>query len=341
MQILREVVKEKDEYFLEAVEELIPLLILAQKYSEAEKLSIAIADRDRALSRYWLKFIRKNAHNMDEGAEADRTPKIEKFSFYELANIHRLEWEDFQGLVSDEEAYEAKEEVEEYLLSVFLTELALDRMNLRAQKEIKPIARAIWLRNLELTSRTNVTSWNATTIIEDGELEGSPKQIFKYVLQIAFPTPYLEEVREAGNYYGVPASLIYAVMKKESNFREDAFSSAGAVGLMQLMPTTASLYAEEIPANLRGLALTSPKKNIFLGAAYLKSMRGIFGEDYLALAGYNAGPGTVKRHIERLGALKKELAIETLPNKETEEFVKKVLKYAKIYEFLLEENGEK
>ena len=341
MQILREVVKEKDEYFLEAGEELIPLLLLAEKYPEAMELSKAIAERDRALSSYWLKFIRKKMPNADGSAQIEPRPSVRNFSFYELADTTKLESEHFEELASDEEVYEVKEGVEEYLLGVFLTELALERMKLKTQKEAPFVAQAIWLRNLELTSPKNVSSWNATSIIEGGALEGAPKEIFKYILQTAFPRPYIDEVRDAQIYYGVPVSLIYAVMKKESNFSEDAVSRAGAVGLMQLMPATASLYLEQIPSDLRARPLTDPKKNIFLGTAYLKSMKLIFGEDYLAIAGYNAGPGTLKRHIESLSTNQKELIIETLPSKETQEFVKKVLKYARIYEFVLEETGER
>lgn len=91
------------------------------------------------------------------------------------------------------------------------------------------------------------------------------------------------------NAYSVPRELVYAVIEVESGWSPSATSSAGAVGLMQLMPDTAAMFAVrnrfDIADNVRG------------GVAYLAWLRDIFGDDWrLVVASYNAGHARVLKH---------------------------------------------
>lgn len=95
-------------------------------------------------------------------------------------------------------------------------------------------------------------------------------------------------ISRASQKYGVEAGLIRAVMRAESSFDPRAGSSAGAQGLMQLMPETA-----------RGLGvtdITDPGQNVDAGVRYLKQQLDKFGRVDLALAAYNAGPGAVSKY---------------------------------------------
>jgi soluble lytic murein transglycosylase-like protein len=92
----------------------------------------------------------------------------------------------------------------------------------------------------------------------------------------------------AAGKHGVSADLLRSVMKQESAFKPCALSSAGAMGLMQIMPETADLLHLDDPFD--------PAGNVDAGAKFLKMMLDRFGGDVaLALAAYNAGPGTVER----------------------------------------------
>lgn len=125
--------------------------------------------------------------------------------------------------------------------------------------------------------------------------------------------PFKGMIVEASQRYGLPPALVMAVVKAESNFRPEARSPKGAMGLMQLMPSTAEGLGVEDPFD--------PRQNVEGGVRYLRQLLDHFGDLKLALAAYNAGPSEVKRHN----------GIPPYP--ETQLYVEKVLRYTQ--EFLL------
>ena len=99
--------------------------------------------------------------------------------------------------------------------------------------------------------------------------------------------PYADVVAAAAYRYRVDPALVHAVIALESAYRPRAVSSAGAMGLMQLMPATQRDYGVSDPFD--------PRQNVYAGTAYLRRLIDEFGT-VLAVAAYNAGPGTVRRY---------------------------------------------
>ena len=118
-------------------------------------------------------------------------------------------------------------------------------------------------------------------------------------------------INNAAKKYNLDAKLLHAVIRTESAYNEKAISSAGAVGLMQLMPATAKRYGVSDRKN--------GKQNIDGGARYLKDLLKMFNSDLsLVLASYNAGEGAVKKYNNSIP-----------PYPETQNYVRKVLAFYK------------
>ncbi|PKM97644.1 MAG: hypothetical protein CVU79_07350 [Elusimicrobia bacterium HGW-Elusimicrobia-3] len=146
----------------------------------------------------------------------------------------------------------------------------------------------------------------------------------------AKPIPFLAEARAEAEAQGVDLALVLAVIQKESTFNPKARSSAGAVGLMQLLPSTARWLGLKDTSKL-----TTPAVNIKYGVKYLKFLWGEFGDkepadlspedlarkaSRMSIAAYNAGQGNVRKYDD------------VPPFKETRNYVSKVTEYFAYYE---------
>ncbi|MCG8370639.1 MAG: transglycosylase SLT domain-containing protein [Proteobacteria bacterium] len=146
-------------------------------------------------------------------------------------------------------------------------------------------------------------------------------------LSIRYPLPWRREFENHASSARISPTWAYGVARSESLFMRDVRSSAGAVGLMQLMPKTGRQVAKAIRLPWSGLAtLTDPVSNIRLGTAYLGQMAERFGGNrVLATAAYNAGPHRVDRWLPAGGGEDARIWIENIPFNETRRYVKRVL----------------
>lgn len=144
-----------------------------------------------------------------------------------------------------------------------------------------------------------------------------------------YPDVYRDEIESAAFQNDVPVQLLFAIVWKESGFEHDIVSRAGAVGLSQLMPST----AEDV-AGRTGFAvndLTNPEENLFLGSWYFNWLSGYAGNNAAAVLSYNGGPGRVKTWMRSYSDLPMELFYETIPVAETHDYGKKVVSAAVLY----------
>lgn len=152
-------------------------------------------------------------------------------------------------------------------------------------------------------------------------------------LAAIYPRPWLPEVSAAAERFGVPEYLLYALMRSESLFQDDALSRAGAIGLTQLMKPTAADIARKLSAE--SFDLLDPATNITFGAYYLSELiRRLDGHTMPALFAYNAGITKVRSWQKAAAGLPGDLFLESLPYAETREYGRKVLAAAAVYGYL-------
>ena len=148
---------------------------------------------------------------------------------------------------------------------------------------------------------------------------------------VRFPIPAL---RPANGFRMDPA-MVYALARLESNFQPDAISGAGARGLMQVMPVTASYITGTASADAYTRRLYDPATNLDVGQSYvlyLAAMPGIQGNLIRLLGSYNAGPTSFARMADSIPASDDPLLfIESIPNDETRAFIPRALTYSWIY----------
>lgn len=157
--------------------------------------------------------------------------------------------------------------------------------------------------------------------------------IAKITLKKTYPIKYESKITELSNLYGLEKTLIYAVINVESGFDESVISGAGAVGLMQITPSTANYVAKMKGA--KEFDLLEPSVNLDFGCYYLKYLIVKFKDTNLALCAYNAGEGNVFSWLKNKEYSSDGKTLVKIPFKETREYIKKIsfnqAMYRKIY----------
>jgi len=186
-------------------------------------------------------------------------------------------------------------------------------------------ARAGDLRNAHALIRTDLR----------GLLRRTSEPLALRAAGLAYPLAFREQIAKAAHDASIPADLLQALMREESALDPGALSSAGALGLTQLMPATARSIAQRL--KLRDYTtqrLVDPEVNIRIGAAYLGELYRRFHHPALALASYNAGPGAVAGWMKARGALPLDAFVEEIPLDETRAYVKRCLRSFAAYQYL-------
>lgn len=156
-------------------------------------------------------------------------------------------------------------------------------------------------------------------------------------LDLRFPMPYQDAFRRNASIQQVPSTELMAIARRESAFYPQARSPVGAKGLMQLMPATGREVAASLGKRQVSSDLFEVEYNVLLGSAYYRQMLDRFGGNRIfALTAYNAGPHRVDRWRHKPGeGVSVEIWVDTIPYKETREYVQAVLSYNVVFLYLM------
>lgn len=185
-----------------------------------------------------------------------------------------------------------------------------------------PAETLIWLAHGSATRGDHFTSISLITRAQKLQ----PSSISLATLKVYFPTPYLQLILAEAKH--VDPFILFGLIRQESTFQPTARSSAGARGLMQILPRT----ARKIQKKTRIKDLYQPERNIPIGSRFLANLASRFGNLQVdALAGYNAGPGRLQQWHLRSDPASTLLFADLIPFRETRGYVAKVLRNAYWY----------
>jgi soluble lytic murein transglycosylase len=149
-------------------------------------------------------------------------------------------------------------------------------------------------------------------------------------VELRFPQAYSSKIKKHSSKQKINSAWAQAIARRESSFMSDAQSPVGARGLMQLMPGTAKQLKR---GKVSRRYLNNAENNIKLGTKYLRILlKKNKGNHILATASYNAGPYRIKSWLKDAKVLPADIWIETIPFRETRNYVKSVLAYQEIYQ---------
>lgn len=179
---------------------------------------------------------------------------------------------------------------------------------------------------------------SAKSISKLAGYEGEPvsPSLPPYFSHLQYGPYYLPWVQQRASEFGLSPLLLFAMISQESQFNVHALSSAGAGGLMQIMPGTATQIATEtkFPANFTQEQLKNPYYNLYFGSNYIaRQFYGFNNNSYYALASYNAGPGNVLKWLAQ-GDLDEDVFLNLIPYSETRLYIRRITELFRLYSII-------
>ena len=216
-------------------------------------------------------------------------------------------------------------------------QIAHELFRLHQHKE----ARALWFQALHGLSQQKIEAagllashwgWRDCAILT---VAGSPRAV--HALNLRFPLLYRPLIEGDASRNKIDPAWVYGIIRQESAFIFDARSNVGALGLMQLMPQTGFITAREIHLEITGdRDLIDVSNNVDVGTHYLADvLLRADNEEPVATAAYNAGPTAAVSWLPVKVPLAADIWIDTIPYRQTRGYVKNVLAFTAIYDYLL------
>ena len=287
----------------------------------ADIRQLSAAERDSEEWQYWYNIATRRIAPSPEADEALIRLAAER-SYYGFLAADEMDLEyalDDVEFAADEAIISQLEQRSDIIRARELFMVGLDgRGRSEWDRIVKVLSKPEKVQAAKLADRWGWHSRAISTIASVGHYDD---------LSLRYPLPYHSTFEEHAATAQIPSQWAYGIARSESLFMRDVRSSAGAIGLMQLMPATGKEVAETISLPYYGIdTLTDPQANIRLGTSYLGQMaRRYGGNRVLATAAYNAGPHRVDRWLPPSGKLDARIWIENIPFNETRKYVRRVL----------------
>lgn len=148
-----------------------------------------------------------------------------------------------------------------------------------------------------------------------------------FLYKFTFPKSYSNYIFSYSEQYKLDPALVFSIVKAESGFNANAVSKSGAMGLMQLLPTTARWIATELGDEFENNKLFDPETNIKYGCFYLNYLKNKFNNIEVVICAYNAGESVVRNWILSNGTIEND----NIEYPETKNYLRKVKFYYSIY----------
>jgi soluble lytic murein transglycosylase len=205
-----------------------------------------------------------------------------------------------------------------------------------AELDMRPESQREWVyvvRGLDDDALLDAAEFARRNGLYDRAINTAERTVARHDFALRYMTPFKDEFAAASRDQGVDEEILYGIARQESRFVPDIVSSAGAIGVMQLMPGTARWVAKQLArTDFRPTLVTKVDVNTQFGAYYFKYWQDrLDGLPALAAAAYNAGPNRAQAWRPPTAALEGAIWVETIPFNETRDYVKKVLANAMVY----------
>jgi soluble lytic murein transglycosylase len=282
--------------------------------------------------RYWRAIALKNT-GARQRATDQLGPLARERDYHGFLAADELRWPYVMGNRPIEAAPEDLEALRQQPGFIRARELYLARLMLEARREWAAATADLDANGLKLAARlANEWGWHDSAILTVARSADYNDLVLR------FPIDHVEDIERYADEYQLDPGHVLAVIRTESAFNKDARSSAGALGLMQLMPATGRVTARKHRIPLPGSRhLYEADRNIRIGSAYLKQVMDQYDDNIvLASAAYNAGPHRVQRWLPEQQEQAAENWIAAIPFSETRKYVQRILTYAAIYDWRME-----
>ncbi|MFH1654964.1 MAG: transglycosylase SLT domain-containing protein [Pseudomonadota bacterium] len=248
----------------------------------------------------------------------------QRLSLKEEKNDIKGNWEPKKSQIKELKKDSVELERVELLMALGLKNLAIKELEHYKSFPSSTVELVLWRASQEDMHHAVVglISRHYRRVLKDFPLQSG---FDRFIWENYYPKAYSKHVEKETSGTSVDPDLVYAMIRNESLFQADVISTAGAVGLMQLMPTTArSVITDD--ETFQYDSLFDPDQNIRYGIRYLQRLHDYFGGNIVAaIAAYNAGEHAVMRWVKNSNSVEVDEWIEDVPYFETKLYVKKVL----------------